>query len=95
MHLSEEVRLLTAKLKAADDKTQAKLAQVSWHALPVFLLLLQAILFRNRLGSQRVQTLLPFILCVRNPRTAISPCFLSSALRAELVSGFVRVKENS
>lgn len=33
MHLSEEVRLLTAKLKAADDKAQARLAQVQ-HTFP-------------------------------------------------------------
>lgn len=31
MHLSEEVRLLAAKLKAADDKAQARLAQVWRH----------------------------------------------------------------
>lgn len=31
MHLSEEVRLLSARLKAADDKAEARLAQVRNH----------------------------------------------------------------
>lgn len=36
MHLSEEVRLLTAKLAAAEDKTQARLVQVRARLPPVF-----------------------------------------------------------
>lgn len=37
MHLSEEVRLLAAKLAAAEDKTQARLVQVRARLPPVFL----------------------------------------------------------